>query len=274
MAAIRNEIAQFSREIGLQGERSTLSRESAERLRQLQSRGFASLMQVQQQQEAELEQRGRRQTLERTRSERQRELVELQAEYDELPLRELTQISELSRGVALLEQELAQSEARREIVIAAPQSGTVTAIQAESGGNATPATALMSIVPEGATLNAQLFASSKAVGFVRPGQKALLRYQSYPYQKFGHHIGVIESVSKSAVSPTELPAQLTGLSSLIGTNEGIYRITVRLDRQSVLAYGVDQPLQPGMQLDSDVLLDRRKLWEWMLEPLFTLSGRL
>ena len=100
-----------------------------------------------------------------------------------------------------------------------------------------------------------MFATSKAVGFIRPGQRVLLRYQAYPYQKFGHYRGSIESVSRSALSPTEVPTQLAGLTSLLGTNEPIYRIVVRIERQSVNAYGVEQALQPGMQLESDVLLE-------------------
>lgn len=274
IAAIRNEIAQFSGEIELQTARTELARASTERMRGLERQGFAAMMQVQQQEELELEQRGRTQTLQRTRAERQRELVSLEADYQELPIRAQAQIAELARGVSAVEQELAQTEAKREIVIPAPQSGVVTAIQADPGGHAQIATALLSIVPEGVGLNAHLFASSKAVGFVRPGQTVLLRFQAYPYQKFGHHHGTVESVSKSSVSPGELPTQLFGLSSLTGTNEAIYRIAVKLDRQSVTAYGLEQPLQAGMQLESDILLDRRKLWEWMLEPLFTLTGRL
>jgi membrane fusion protein len=31
-------------------------------------------------------------------------------------------------------------------------------------------------------------------------------------------------------------------------------------------------LQPGMQLEADVLIERRRLIEWVLEPLFTLTG--
>jgi membrane fusion protein len=38
-------------------------------------------------------------------------------------------------------------------------------------------------------------------------------------------------------------------------------------------YGAEQPLQAGMQLDADVILENRRLWEWMLEPLFTVTGK-
>ena len=52
-----------------------------------------------------------------------------------------------------------------------------------------------------------------------------------------------------------------------------YRILVALDRQDVLAYGMPEPLRPGMLLEADILGERRKLHEWLLEPLYSLRGR-
>jgi membrane fusion protein len=54
----------------------------------------------------------------------------------------------------------------------------------------------------------------------------------------------------------------------------MYRITVALDRQVVQAYGQAQALSPGMQLEADVLLDRRRLLEWIFEPVLSLTGRV
>jgi membrane fusion protein len=108
----------------------------------------------------------------------------------------------------------------------------------------------------------------------------LLRYQAYPYQKFGHYEGKVVSVSRSAVSPGELPQQLAGIASVTGVAAGpgaragepVYLITVSLERQTVDAYGNAVPLQPGMQLTADVALETRRLYEWVLEPLYTISG--
>jgi membrane fusion protein len=124
-------------------------------------------------------------------------------------------------------------------------------------------------VPSGATLEAHLYAPSRSVGFVRAGQQVLLRYRAYPYQKFGHHRGVISSVSRTAIDPSELPA---GFAAAGAPAEPLYRITVRLERQFVSAYGEDVRLQPGMQLDADVVLERRRLYEWVLDPIYALTG--
>jgi membrane fusion protein len=80
------------------------------------------------------------------------------------------------------------------------------------------------------------------------------------------------------LSPGELPPQLASLTSLIGNAAGaaaepIYRITVDLARQSVTAYGAQVPLQPGMALEADVALERRRLFEWVLDPLYAVTGQ-
>ncbi|ETX05787.1 MAG: hypothetical protein ETSY2_20910, partial [Candidatus Entotheonella gemina] len=53
----------------------------------------------------------------------------------------------------------------------------------------------------------------------------------------------------------------------------VYRIVVRPERQTVTAYGRPMPLQPGMQLEADVIIDRRRLIEWVFDPLYTLTGK-
>jgi hypothetical protein len=121
--------------------------------------------------------------------------------------------------MAQLEQERAEAEARREIVVVAPHDGTVTAIHAVPGAKADTGTPLLSIVPLASRLEAHLYAPSRAIGFVRPGQRVLLRYQAFPYQRFGHYEGVVAAVSRAALSPAELPAQLAGLKSLTAAAE-------------------------------------------------------
>jgi membrane fusion protein len=216
----------------------------------------------------------RLQALERNRTTHERAILELQGTLRVFPLRRQDQLAEIGRSLAALEQELAEAEARRQIVITAPHDGTVTGIQTEPGGNTNPTVPLMSIVPTDSALEAHLFSTSRAIGFVRPGQRVLLRYQAFPYQQFGLYEGVIKSVSRSAVSPSELSHQLTGLTSMFGANEPVYRVTVDLAQQTAMAYGKAVPLQPGMQVEADVMIETRSLIEWVLDPLYSLTGKL
>ena len=271
--ALQSEQKQLGEEIALQRQRLQLAKNTAARQQQLRQRGFISDQQLQQAEEAQLEQDARLGALERSRLTTERERRTLEGELEDLPLKAHAQIATIERGISAMEQDLAAVEARRQIIVPAPQDGTVTAIQAEQGGSANTAVPLLSIVPLGSKLEAHLFSPSRAIGFVRPGQRVLLRYQAYPYQKFGHYEGTVAHVSRSALSPGELPSQLSGLTALYGASEPVYRVTVALLSQTVTAYGQPVALQPSMQLEADVVIESRKLFEWVLDPLYTLTGK-
>jgi membrane fusion protein len=268
LADLRGELRQLATEAELQRERLALAQQAQARLQSLRDDNYVSSAQVQTKAEEVLGIRAQAQALERQRAALMREVSTLESQRRELPLLTQAAQGELDRERAEVAQEAAESDARRRLVIRAPQDGVVTAVVAQAGQPVTPSTALASLVPRGAVLQAHLFAPSSAVGFLHADQPVLLRYRAYPYQKFGHQNGHVMQVSR-----TPLPAaELGGLDAV--ASEPLYRITVALDRQSVPAYGRAQPLAPGMQLDADVLLERRRLIEWIFEPLLSVAGRV
>ncbi|WP_323122916.1 HlyD family secretion protein [Burkholderia alba] len=117
----------------------------------------------------------------------------------------------------------------------------------------------------------KLFAPSKAVGFVKVGAPVELRYEAFPYQKFGEYKGTVSQIAHTALGPEQLQAFTQ--ASDPDRSESFYQITVALDSQTVSAYGEPVPLQDGMRVEGDILLDTRKLYEWVLEPLYTLTRR-
>lgn len=260
-------------EIALQRSRMAIADDARERISGLRAKGFSTEPAVQDAERDRLRIAADLQSLERDRLENERERLTAQAQLRELPLTRDAKLGEIDRQVSAISQELAETEGRREAVITAPQDGVVTAVRGSLGGGVGSDAPLLSIVPDGSKLVAELFASSRAIGFVREGQPVLLRYQPFPYQKFGLYRGVVAGVSRSAVSPAELPPQLSGLAGLIGAGEPVYRITVAPERQDVTAYGKPIPLQAGMRLDADIEIERRRLFEWMLDPLYALTGR-
>ena len=281
LAALRQEQAQVDSDVELMQTRVKLSDRNVAMNRELRNQGFISEQRMQMVEGEMLEQRARLGTLQRQRIALLRDQTVMEGELNDLPLRTRAEIATIKRNIAMVEQELAEAEARREIVITAPQDGIVTAILADLGGQANSASLLLSIVPTGSKLEAHLYAPSRAIGFVHPGQRVLLRYQAYPYQKFGHYEGTVASVSRSAVSPGELPPQLSSIAGVTGGSaaisgagvEPVYRITVKPARQTITAYGDELPLQTGMQLEADIALEKRRLYEWVLDPLYTITGK-
>jgi membrane fusion protein len=260
-------------EIALQRSRVALAEEARGRLAALRAKGVATESALQDSERDRLRIAADLQELERDRIANERASLEAEARLRELPLGRDGKIGEIDRSIAILAQDLAEAEAAREFVVTAPQDGIVTGVRGALGGGVRADAPLLSVVPAGSPLTAELFAPSRAIGFLRPGQPVLLRYQSFPYQKFGAYRGVVTRISRTAVSPSELPPQLSGLTSLFGADEPVYRIEVTPERQTATAYGEPVPLQAGMQLEADIQIDRRQLYEWVLDPLYTLTGR-
>jgi len=283
-AALDRQVSDMSRELDLmvveadlQLKRLALAQQAQTRLEALRNENFVSAAQVQTKTEEVLGLKAQLQALERQRSVQSREIGTLMAQRRELPLRTQAAQGEIDRDLASLSQQSAENEARRRIVVRAPQDGIVSGVLAEVGQTVTPAVALASLLPADAQLQAHLLAPSSAVGFVRPNQVVQLRYQAFPYQKFGHQGGEVVQVSRSPLQATELaslPLQVAGSAGTGTGTEPLYRITVTLNRQTVSAYGQAQPLSPGMQLEADVLLERRRLIEWLFEPVLGIASRV
>jgi membrane fusion protein len=270
LAALRQEIVQIDNETELQRQRLTLSQQALARLEALREDRFVSTAQIQSKSEEVLSLRAQLVSLERQRSTLARDVATLEGQRRELPLQERARAGELQRESQALAQESAENDARHEILIRAPQDGTLAAVLAEPGQSVSPDIALASLVPAETRLQAHLYAPSSALGFIRPDQAVQLRVAAFPHQKFGHQVGRVDQVSSTPLQAGELAA----LPLAVKPDEPLYKVTVTLERQTVLAYGREQPLAAGMQLDADVMLDRRRLVEWLFAPVLGIAGRV
>ena len=181
---------------------------------------------------------------------------------------ELRQIgAALDRDRAALDQRLAQTDAQigqiesgAEQVLHASQSGRIAALKARAGEQAEPGTPLAVILPADAELFVEVYLPSRAAGFVEDGQIVRLMYDAFPYQKFGLARGTISSVSPIALRPDEV-----GIATQ--SPELLYRVKIKLDQQTLTAFGKPVPLQAGMELSADIILEERRVIDWLLEPL-------
>jgi membrane fusion protein len=268
LQALELEVAQVDAEAGLQRQRLALAKEALARLESLRNDQFISSAQVETKREELLGIQAAAQALERQRASLGRERAALDGERRGLPLLARGTQGGIERDLAALSREAAEQDADRQVVVRAPQDGTVTALYAEPGQSVSPVSALASLVPAGAHLQAQLYAPSSAVGFVRPEQVVRLRFEAFPYQKFGHQPGHVLQVSRTPLAPTEMSALTVPVAE--ADREALFRITVALDPVS----GEPMPLVAGMRLQADVMLERRRLVEWLFEPLLGLKGRI
>lgn len=271
---LQTELARLDSAIASQRQRLDLAEEAYKRYQTLFEQDYIARDEVERREQDLLDQRSRLLALERDRASLAGQRASAQADLSTLAFRQKAQLAQLDRTLAGLSQERTESEGNRGVEIIAPEDGIATAVTGTIGQIADASRPLVSIVPKDATLYAQLYAPSRAVGFIEPGDQVMLRFQAYPYQKFGHQAGRVVAVSKTALPASEI-ANFAGNQAPGGQqSEPLYRITVTLSKQTVTAYGKKLDLQAGMLLEADVLQDRRRLYEWVLEPLYSLTGKI
>lgn len=277
LRSLEAERRQAEGELDTAQRRMGLANKSVERYRQLAREGFVSDIQAQQKQEELLDLQAREGQTRRTLMVLERDAQSLAAERLVNATSLQTQLAQIERTLASLSQEATENAARGRIVIKAPQAGTVSAMTVHTGQALQPGQTVATLVPYGKDasneLEAHLYVPSRTAGFVQTGQKVWLRYAAYPYQKFGLAEGEIVAVSRTPISPQDLPSgQAQALSQAAQSNEPLYRISTKLQKQTITTYGQVQQLKPGMALEADVLQDRRAVWEWVLEPVLAASG--
>ncbi|RNJ89379.1 hemolysin D, partial [Neisseria meningitidis] len=196
-----------------------------------------------------------------------REITVQQSNLKNLPEQQATEISQLERAVSVYQQ-------RNEQTIRATISGYVSSINTEIGQQVDTNKLLMSIVPKESELLANLYVPSRAIGFVKPNDKVILRYQAYPYQKFGHAEGHVISIAQTALGAQEWTNLGNIFTQTAQVNEPVYLIKVKLDNQHIRIYGTEKKLQIGMILEADILHENKRLYEWILDPLYQVMGKI
>jgi len=265
LAGLEREHGELRRQIELQRDQIGLADEQIERAEALAERGFMSGRELDDRRQRALSARQQLAALERTLAGIGRQIGDAQAGIEGAPLQ--IEAARARSAAAALEERLSAQGARTEAVVTAPASATIAALPVRRGQTLAPGETVAVLVPEGGALVAELYIPSRAAGFIEPGQSVRLMYQAYPHQRFGAGEAVVTHVSRTVIAPNE--AAIPGLQLA----EPKFRVEARLSAAEIDAYGERIPLQPGLMLSADIIIDKRTLIEWLFDPLFAAGRR-
>jgi len=263
---LENEITQADREMKLQEIRLRSAKEQAERYKSLAGEKFVSDVVSKQKQDEVTDQEIKMQALRRQRAQLERDLAAARMDEPAIQLKSQAQVEQVARQISELQEGMAQAEAKRETVIRAPVTGVVTNIAVTRGQSVAADAAFATLLPKGSGMHIELLVPTRAIGFVTKGQEVVLRYEAFPHERFGQYRGVVTDIGRSIWSQGDKIGPLTA-------REPVYRVDVKLERQSVTALGQEYALRPGMLVNADLLLEKRTLLEWIFEPVLQLKGR-
>jgi HlyD family secretion protein len=177
---------------------------------------------------------------------------------------------EAASQVERLREELAKQQHRHGLLeLRAPQSGTVKDLATHTPGTVVaPGTILMTIVPEGEKLRAEVWVSNDDIGFVHSAQPVKIKLVAFQFQKYGMLGGEVAQVSADA---TEAPSPNTRSGGLAGRDRAAaplaFRTLIDLKHQHLESDGHRYSLAPGMQVMAEIHLGTRTVLEYLLSPV-------
>jgi len=261
LAALHAQSEQMTGEIGVETARRDSAKSLYDKWADIAASGIVSKTQLLEQRDRYLGIESALHELRRQQQALQQQIAQVESQVRSLPAQRSLQQNDIARRQGELTRAMAQAEAEHETVLTAPAAGEVASLLAFPGQSAAARQPLIHILPAGAELQAELWVPSRAAGFLRTEKPVSLRYTAYPYEMYGQGGGRVTAVSGSAIGAEEVSRALGQPVA-----EARYRVVVALSSQYLQTRGAALPLKPGMLIDADVALDRRRLIDFLLEP--------
>lgn len=226
-----------------------------------------SRREIDQQQLSQLALKRQRQEAVRLLARRQADLARLQEQADTAATSQDRDQVRLQRDLARLDQELVRSQQQDRIAVVAEQTGVVSAIRIGAGQPVRANQSLAQIQQPDSPLQAVIFVPSRVAGKLVPGQKLLLRFDAFDYHHFGRYGATITHIGRASIDPRE---QLLPVPAI---NEPVFRLTARLDQHYVEGPDI-YPLQSGLAVTADFVLEDLSLLSFIFKPVLALRGKV
>ena len=217
------------------------------------------VVQVQQHESAAMEARAQLELQQQDLLRLQTELARIREQLTLLPGESDARSVQLQRERSRIRQQAARNRIEGDAVVRAPAAGRLSGLLASTGQAVQAGQPLLSLVPADAPLEVELWLPVDAAGMVRAGTAVALRFDAFPYARYGIRRGTVRAVSASPIAADQVRAHGGGTDATAA-----YRLRVRLLPAPNAA---PLPLQPGMQVKADLLLERRRLYRLIVDPL-------
>lgn len=238
----------------------------------LETKGLVSGFQIQQQRAAVIDGEIASQVVASQLAELDQQNTDTRAELAQLPSQAAMDEATIRGELDKLDQDMATARIQQGISLRANQAGVISTVRVHGGDSVSPGAVLLTMVAKDSPLHVELYVPGRSIGFIHTGDAVNLRYEAFPYQKFGIYRGKVANISPTAVVKRDLE-ELPTSPKLQASESAIYLVEVAIEEHSLLMRQNSILLKPGMTVSADVLLDRRAWWEWVFLPLRGLAQR-
>jgi len=192
------------------------------------------------------------------------ELLTKGIEYD-------NQISQYQYQRSDLKRQLAEVNASGSLFITAPSDGKIESMSVTEGQMVAQGDSLAQLMPASSTrYYLMLWIPDTSVPYLHPGDGINLRYEAFPFEKYGQFPGRILSISNVSASFQEM-GKYNSIPRTDGVIAPYYKVIVALEQGRFSYQGKPLTLASGMKAQATLFLEMRPIWQWMLSPYYDLK---
>jgi membrane fusion protein, hemolysin D len=210
------------------------------------------------------------QTLEATRAQREAFLQQWKAQLSAQLATNVPQLAAVTESIskAGLVSRLITLRAPQDAVVLQVASGVSVGSVMQSGQQ------FLSLSPLHAPLEIETFIPGAYQGFVQVGQKATIKFATFPFFIFGEAKGTVRVVTSDSFTPQQLAAQLmqmqttpTATPTNVPTGQLYYAARVTIDSVKLRGVPAGFRITPGMPVETDVRVGTQTIMQYLLEQI-------
>jgi len=149
---------------------------------------------------------------------------------------------------------LALKDRLERTMVKSPVNGTVNRILVNTvGGVIQPGMNLVEIVPTEGTLLIEAKIKPSDIAFLRPNQKAMVKFTAYDYTIYGGLEAKLEQIGADSITDEK--------------KESYYLVTLRTDKNYIGTKDNPLPIIPGMIASADILTGKNTILSYLLKPI-------
>ncbi|MDO6425663.1 HlyD family efflux transporter periplasmic adaptor subunit [Thalassotalea sp. 1_MG-2023] len=236
-------------------------------LTSLHQKGYISTLDIQQQRERHLTVKQESEQLVTAQVSLHQKISQLENQQLSQPFEYASKRRVLQQRISSFNSQLTNIKNNFSHVVKATHSGIVTDIHILPGETLNKIRPLLTILPHNSSLIAELMLPTRSAGFIGEGDITYLRFDAFPHQRFGFITGKVTRVDNALITQQDV-------NFPISITEPVYRLQAELNKQFIDVYDKKLPLKSGMMFQADIVLDKRSLFEWVIDPILSVKGKL
>lgn len=170
-----------------------------------------------------------------------------------------------------LQKERQNVDASGDIIVRALANGRIDSLSVTAGQMVNVGDSLLQVIPHNIDHYALvLWVPNDVIAYIAGGDRVNVRYDAFPAEKFGQFSATVSVISKVPASPQEMLTYQGAPKAALNAAVPYYKVIAIPEKQAI-AYGDKHlSLENGMKAQSTLFLEKRKIYQWMLSPLYEL----